>query len=112
MSEPDPELVSDRLDHLRFRLPANLDRRKIALLQHHAAMIGEYLIDIGGGVLAGERQQDAAVVQGAQKLLESAESATRIDRVELDAVDAVLANDAAPQRVIEVNHEALLGAAF
>jgi hypothetical protein len=67
----------------------------------------EHFVDVGRVVLAGNGEQDAAIVQRQQSLLERLVGAPGIDGVELDAVDTILAGNAAPEGIVKVENDAL-----
>jgi len=70
-------------------------------------MLVEHLVDIGRVVLAGDSEQHAALVEGAERLLECLVGIAGINRVQSDAVDSVLADDPTPERIIEIEYDAL-----
>ena len=79
------------------------------LAQHHAVVALEHLPDIGLVVLAGDRQQDALPAPLQQQLLEVAERRAGKFLADGDAVETVFTDDAAPQRIVAVQHDAFLG---
>ena len=64
-------------------------------------------LDVGGVVLAAHRQHDAALLEVENPALEIDEGTARVVGAEGDAVDAVFADDAAPQRVVGIEHQHL-----
>src|SRR5258708_27708246 len=75
-------------------------------LEHHPAVSVEDLPHIGFVVLAGNRDEDALVSPAQQQFLEIAIGRARKLIADLSPVDAVLADDAAPQGIVGVNHHA------
>lgn len=62
-------------------------------------------------VLAAHREDDAAALQLAQVALERAERLAFAEPAHADPFDAVVTDDAAPQRVVEIDDDALDDAA-
>ena len=101
----DIERSGDGRDAFRLGQPVDLPGRQMLAAQHHSAVPVENLPHIGFVVLAGERQQDALVAPIQQQRLEIAVGRTGKFVADLDAVDPVLADDAAPQRIVGVEHD-------
>ena len=72
-------------------------------------MIRERVVHDRGIVLAADGEEDAAITEAEGRALELLEGPPGVLVPELDARDAVVADDAAPQRVVEIEHEALRG---
>ena len=72
-------------------------------------MRGERILHDGQIVLAREREDDPAIAQAEHGALELLERAARVLVPQLDAGHAVVSDDAAPQRVVEIEHETLRG---
>ena len=74
-------------------------------LQHHVGMVAERRQRHLGVVLGADRQHDAAIDQLLQRHLEVLEGLAVGAAAEHDAVDPVVADDPAPERVVEVEHD-------
>jgi len=70
--------------------------------QNLVRMFIQHLINIGGVVLAAQRQDEPALLKIEQSALEGHVGVARILVAKRDAVEAVLTDDAAPQRVVGV----------
>ena len=62
-------------------------------------------------VLAAHREQDSTARKIKQGALQSLKSGAGIFRADLDARHSVFADDSAPERVVEIDHQTLGGAA-
>ena len=101
------EAIENAREARRFRLPVDFHRGEILRAQHHLGPLGEYLLHRSGVVLAGDRQQDAFAAQSLQKGLQAQEMPAPAGRVEIDAVEAVVADAPAPQRVVKIDDDEL-----
>ena len=86
----------------------DLNISKMLSAEDHETMAGKNLLDIGGIVLAGDRKQDATPMKIQQKSLKLHERAARIIGSKVNSLDAILADNAAPQGVVEIERQALL----
>ena len=77
--------------------------------QHHVRMLVDDEKRIGLVVLAVDGEQDAAVIELEQLPLEIAIAIAGIRMTQRNAANAILADDATPQRIVEIEHDALLG---
>ena len=76
-------------------------------LQNHAGMTCEYVPHVVLLVLAHDDEQQTAILQPLQVLLEQLEAPARTVRAELEPFQAHLADDAAPERVVAVERDDL-----
>ena len=105
--EPDIQLGSQRPQVVGFGQPVDAPGGKVGLAQHLVRVLTQHRVKIGGVVLAAQRQDEAALLQAQDAALEIDKQVARVVGAELDAVDAVLAHHAAPQRVVGIEHQHL-----
>ena len=74
--------------------------------KHHRGMLGEYGADVGLVILAVERQQEADLLELPQLPLELLVADARISLAQAQAMNAVFADDSAPERVVAVQYNA------
>src|SRR5437667_2179324 len=70
-------------------------------------MIVQYLLDIGGVILAAEREDESALLKIQQPTLERHVRIARILMAKGDAVEAILANDAATEGIVGIERDHL-----
>ena len=111
--ETDVQLLGDGADVLRLVRPVGDEAGDVGALQHHLRMLLERLQRVRLVVLGAHREDDAALGQIARVVLERDEGfAGGAALAEDDAFQAVVADHAAPQRVVEIEHQALRRAAL
>ena len=103
--EAEADLLGNLQQGLRLVAPIDPEGREVIFLQDHVRQLGDGGTRLFLVVLAGDGQGDAARGQSAQDLLEMKVGIARIVAAELKAFQAVLAQDAAPERVVEVEHQ-------
>ena len=107
--EPDVELLRDLAEVLALGAPVDARGGEVLQLDQHLGMIRERIVHDGSVVLAADREEDAPITKAEGRSLELLEGLAGVVVAEVDAGRAVVADDAAPQRVVEVEHEALRG---
>ena len=108
-SRPMLSSVGDLRQVLGLVPPVDPQRAEVLLAQHHVLVVTQDRHDVVGVVLGADREQDAALRQVQQRLLEIDVLDPRRRRPQLDAFRAQLADDAAPERAVQVDHHALAG---
>ena len=101
------ELMRQRDQVVRLGQPIHPAGGEMLVAQQLVRMLTQHLIDIGGVVLAAHRQDQAALLEIQDAALEFEVGVAGIVRADGDAVDAVFADDAAPQGVVRVQHQHL-----
>lgn len=91
--------------------PVGVDAHEVAFAQRHIRLFGEDLADEFGVVLGDGGHQYALRAELPHHPLEGAERLAPVAAGDLDAVRAVVAEDAAPQGLVHVQDEHLLGTA-
>ena len=105
--EPDRELRREPSQVRRLVVPVDGERRDVVQTQTHLRVPFEDLADVRLVILRGDREDDAALLQLEHVLLERDEGLAEPVAAECDAIDPVVADDAAPEGVVEVEDEAL-----
>ena len=101
------QAVEDARHAQRLRLPVDFRRRKVIETQNHLAALGERFLDRRWFVLARNRQHDAFVAEPGEERLQAQEVTAAAGRVEIEPGVAVIADVAAPQRVVEIDDHKL-----
>ena len=105
--EADVQRLADAADVVGLGPPVGDEDRDVLLAQHHVGMALEGLERGRVVVLAAHGEHDAAPLELAQILLQAVVRLAVAERVHLERRDAVVADDAAPQRVVEVDDHTL-----
>ena len=107
--EADAQLFGDGAQAGCLVAPMDLGRGKILPVEHHVGVMLEDLPHFRFIILAGDGQQNAAVAQGADGLLEVPVDPAGVIPAERDSSRPGLAEDAAPQGVVQIQNQALGG---
>ncbi len=110
LSSPIFSCVGDASQILRLVVPVGDERGDVGALQHHLGVIAECGLGDHRVVLGADREDHAAVLSELRVALQREVCfADRAAFAEHDALEAVVTDDAAPQRVVEIEHQALPG---
>ena len=107
--QPNIELRGQPPQPAGFGLPADLGSSDMLTCQHHARMPIKKLPHIVRHILGAERQHDALPVPMTGRLLEGLIEPAHSVLSQQDAADTVFANHAAPQGIVTVEHQHLVG---
>ena len=111
--EADVQFLRDRADIVGLVRPVGDEAGDVAALQHHLRMLLERLQRVGLVVLGAHRQDHAATAEFASIFLKRGIGLTeRAALADVDAFQTVVADHAAPERVVQVEHEALGGSSL
>ena len=100
---------SDAAKAARLVFPMHFERGKMRAFDEACRVMVEHLFHVRSVVLARGRQQDAAVAKRQHPALKIQKHIARIVRPQRNAIASHLAQHPAPQRVVHVQHQALLG---
>ena len=107
--EPDIQAAGDFAEIGGLVVPVGHEAGDVVQAQDHFRMLFENFLGDVFAVLAAHGQQDAALLQGLGVVLEGEKGlALAVALAEADAAQAVVADHAAPEGVVEIEHEALL----
>src|SRR5207248_6728884 len=109
--EAELELVGQLAQARRLVPPVDADRDEVLAPQHHPWVALEDLVDVGSVVLARDREEDSRAGQLQELALEILVREPHAVLAELDLRQADLADDAAPEDVVEVDGHDLAGQA-
>ena len=104
------ELLGHARDGVALGLPRRLKRGDVVEAQHHRGVLQEGAARVVDLVLAGDGEQHAALGERLAPPLERTKGLAVRRLAERHAERARLSDDAAPQRVVQVEHQHLLGA--
>ena len=104
--EADIQRLLDQPDIVGLVVPVGDENGNILFLQHHVRMLAKR--QHGGGVLvlADHRQNDSAPFQFANERLERDERLALVELPQRNALETIVADHAAPKRVVEVEDHA------
>ena len=107
--EANIQRLGDMLDVLGLVRPVRDEHGEIVQLQHHLGMFLERLACIGIIVLGADRQDDPALLQALHRHLKCQEGfAFRIALANFDPGQPVFPDNAAPARIVQIQHQAFL----
>ena len=107
--DADVEPRRDRLEVLRLVVPIGLEGGDIGAAKDHFGMIAKGRLGDLGVVLGADGQNDAALLELLGVTLQGEMGfAGRASLAEHDAVEPIVPDHAAPQRVVEIEHQTLL----
>ena len=92
-------------------LPVGHEHGDVLQLEDHFRVVQEGFFGSGFIVFGADAKDDAPVFQFLQPQLEGREGVAQTQLADLDAVDAVVAHNTAPERVIQIQHDAFFKAA-
>ena len=109
--DADVQLLRDFTQILRLVCPINTHGREVLCPHQHPRMLFDRFHGVVEIILAAHGEQNSLARQVEQCALQDLISRARIFRANLNAGHAVFADDAAPQRVVEIDGQNFCGAA-
>ena len=107
--DADVEPCRDRFEVLRLVVPIGLEGGEIRAAKHHFGMIAKRRFGDLGVVLGADGENDAPLLELLGVMLQGEMGfACRAAFAQHDAVNPVVADHAAPQRVVEIEHQTFL----
>ena len=111
--QADIKLFGDGAEVGGLIVPIGAEGGDIGSAQHHFGVFFERFERVGFVVLGADGEDDAAAGEILGVFLDGGEAfAEGAALADGDAVHAVIADDAAPERVVEIEHQAFIGAAL
>ena len=104
--EADVQGLLDKADIVGLVVPVGDEDGNILFLERHVGMLAERQDGVGVLVLADHGENDPAPFQFANELLEPDERLAFVELSQRDTLEPVVADDAAPKRVVEVEDDA------
>ena len=103
--EADVQGLLNQLDVLGLVVPIGDKHGNVFFAQHHVGVLAKWQERVFVLVLAAHGEDDAAFGKVEKVVLEIVEGGAVVELAEADAVEAVVADDAAPERVVEIEDD-------